>query len=233
MTAAIGIVCKAPEAGRTKTRLAATIGARVAADLSACFLRDLAASIEAVPESLSGRGFAVYAPADGEAVLRALLPPRFGFFLQSGRDLGEVLLGAARGLLASGHDTVLLVNGDSPTLPPRLLVEAVERLRAPGERVVLGPASDGGYYLIGLQSPHERLFADIAWGTASVLQETRARADEIALPVALLPEWYDIDDAETLGWLSEELSGRSARFAGGATAAFSKAYLAANPEIGG
>ena len=55
----------------------------------------------------------------------------------------------------AGHDCVLLVNGDSPTLPPRLLVQAIETLREPGDRMVLGPASDGGYYLIGLKHPHQ------------------------------------------------------------------------------
>lgn len=232
MTAAIGLICKAPEPGRAKTRLAASIGARTAADLSACFLRDLATIIEAIPEGIGRRGYAVYAPAEGEAILRGLLPADFGFLPQAGRDLGDVLLGATQALLAAGHDGVLLVNGDSPTLPPHLLLQAIEELRAPGERVVLGPASDGGYYLIGLKHPHEWLFAEISWGTASVFAETCARAREIDLPVAPLPEWYDIDDAETLRWLREELEGHSPRFAGGGRAPFTAAYLAAMPDIG-
>ena len=65
MTTALGIICKAPELGRTKTRLAASIGARAAADLSACFLRDIAATINSIPESVCWRGYAVYAPANG------------------------------------------------------------------------------------------------------------------------------------------------------------------------
>src|SRR6516164_3993032 len=66
---------------------------------------------------------------------------------------------APRDLLLAGHDCVLLVNGDSPTLPSRFLVQAIETLREPGDRMVLGPASDGGYYLIGLKHPHKHLFA--------------------------------------------------------------------------
>jgi rSAM/selenodomain-associated transferase 1 len=229
MSTAIGIICKAPEPGRTKTRLAARIGARAAADLSACFLRDLAATVAGIAGQ---RGYAVYAPAGGEAVLRGLMLPGFGFLLQTGRDLGEVLLGATRSLLEAGHEAVLLVNGDSPTLPGRLLVQAIESLRAPGDRVVLGPASDGGYYLIGLKRPHPRVFAEVNWGTASVFVETCMRADEIALPLAVLPEWYDIDDEETLSWLRDELEGRSSRFADGAAAPFTRAYLAAMPESG-
>ena len=92
-------------------------GPTAAAELSACFLRDLAAAIDAIPHEIGRRGFAVYAPAGAEPILRRLLPPEFGLFLQQGRHLGEALLGATRGLLAAGHGSVLLVNGDSPSLP--------------------------------------------------------------------------------------------------------------------
>ncbi len=231
-TTAIGIMCKAPQPGRTKTRLAASIGATAAAELSACFLRDLAASIDAIPRAIGRRGFAVYAPAGAEPILRDLVPPLFGLLLQPGRHLGEALLGATRGLLAAGYDGVVLVNGDSPSLPPEFLVQAIELLRALGDRVVLGPASDGGYYLIGLKFPHARLFSDIDWGTASVFQRTCERAVEIGLAVTALPEWYDVDDEETLGWLRDELAGHSARFRGGGAASFTKAYLAKMPEGG-
>ena len=231
MTTALGIICKAPELGRTKTRLAASIGARAAADLSACFLRDIAATINGIPESVCWRGYAVYAPANGAEILRKLLPDGLGFLLQAGHDLGEVLLGAAQGLLAARHDSVLLVNGDSPTLPPRLLLQAIDALRASSDRAVLGPASDGGYYLIGLKHAHVRLFSEITWGTASVFDETCARAKEIGLPVTVLPEWYDIDDEESLRWLREEFAGTSRRFVDGARAPFTRAYLAKMPEI--
>jgi len=229
LSTAIGIICKVPEPGRTKTRLAARIGARAAADLSACFLRDLSATVAGIPGQC---GYAVYAPSGGEAVLRALMPSGFGFLLQAGLHLGDVLHGATEALLAAGHDGVLLVNGDSPTLPPRLLCDAIERLRAPGERVVLGPASDGGYYLIGLKRPNARVFADIAWGTDSVFAETCTRVEEVGLPISVLPEWYDIDDEQTLSWLRDELEGRSHHFTGGAAAPATTAYLAAMPEIG-
>ena len=231
MTTAIGIICKAPEPGRAKTRLAASIGAEAAANLSACFLRDLAATIEAIPKALKSRGIAVYAPEGGEALLRSLLPPSFSFLLQTGGNLGEVLLGATGALLQNGHEGVLLVNGDSPTLPTRLLVQAIEALRGEEDRMVLGPASDGGYYLIGLKRPHARVFADVNWGTSSVYSETRTRAQEIGLPVVVLPEWYDVDDDATLRVLQQELAGHSGRFADGAPAPRTRAYLAASPEL--
>jgi rSAM/selenodomain-associated transferase 1 len=229
--AAIGIICKAPQPGRSKTRLAKAVGVVAASQLSACFLRDVAAAIEAIPEALGRRGYSVYAPKGAEHVMRQLLPAGFGLLLQAGDDLGQVLLGATRALLVAGHDCVLLVNGDSPTLPPRLLVQAIEALREPGDRMVLGPASDGGYYLIGLKRPHRQLFAQIAWGTDTVARSTCARAAEIALATTLLPEWYDVDDIETLRWLQEELAGRSTRFRAGGFAAASRAFLDTAPQI--
>jgi rSAM/selenodomain-associated transferase 1 len=229
--AAIGIICKAPQPGRSKTRLAMAIGANAASELSACFLRDVAAAIEAVPGALGRRGYGVYAPAGTEHIMRQLLPAEFGLLLQAGDDLGYVLVGAARALLLAEHDCVLLVNGDSPTLPPRLLVQAIEALREPGDRMVLGPASDGGYYLIGLKHPHRQLFTQIAWGTETVARTTCERAAEIGLATTLLPEWYDVDDIETLRWLRDELAGHSTRFRAGGFAPASRAFLEAAPQM--
>ena len=229
--AAIGIICKAPQPGRAKTRLATAIGAIAASELSACFLRDVAAAIEAVPETFGRRGHGVYAPAGVEHIMRELLPPTFGLLLQVGDDLGDVLFGATRDLLIDGHDCVLLVNGDSPTLPARFLEQAIETLREPGDRMVLGPASDGGYYLIGLKRPHRHLFTQIAWGTETVARSTCERAAEIGLATALLPEWYDIDDIETLGWLKDELAGHSTRFRGGGLALATRTFLKTAPQI--
>jgi uncharacterized protein len=224
-TTAIGIMCKAPKAGRTKTRLAAHIGVSAAAELSACFLRDVAAAIEAVPIELGCKGYGVYAPAGTEAELRDLFPSGFGLSLQTGHEFGSVLFGAVKDLLAAGHDGVLLVNGDSPTLPPDYLANAIKMLRGPGDRMVLGPAADGGYYLIGLKQPHSHLFADIAWGTATVAQTTRLRAAEVGLAVLELPEWYDIDDAESLGWLRAEIAGSPGRFRNGGKALATRALM--------
>ena len=102
--AAIGIICKAPQPGRSKTRLAAAIGEVAASELSACFLRDVAAAIEAVPDALGKRGYGVYAPVGTEQIMRQLLPAGFGLLLQAGENLGHVLLGATRALLLTGHD---------------------------------------------------------------------------------------------------------------------------------
>ena len=225
-------MCKAPRPGQAKTRLAVLIGAEAAAALSAAFLRDVAAAIAAIPSDVGYNGYGVYAPAGAESELRQVLPASFRLLLQVDADFGNVLHRAARDLLSAGHDCALLVNGDSPTLPSRLMVDAIAALRRSGDRMVLGPASDGGYYLIGLKHAHRHVFADIPWGTGDVARLTLARAREIGLEAVLLPEWYDIDDAESLGWLRAELAGRSARFQGGSLAASTREYLARSPAAG-
>src|SRR5215207_4699495 len=146
--AALGIMCKAPQPGTTKTRLAAVIGCEQAASLAACFLRDVATVVEAVPEDIGRRCYGVYAPEGAEAALKAIPPASFELLLQEDADFGVVLLSAVRHLLEAGHGCVVLINADSPTLPAQLLTETITTLRKPGDRVVLGPTIDGGYYLI-------------------------------------------------------------------------------------
>jgi hypothetical protein len=236
-SAAVGIICKTPIPGASKTRLAPFVGVGGAAALAACFLRDVAAAIEAVPECSGRRGFAVYAPAGSEAVLRPLLPETFGLVCRRGATLEGVLLGATEELLASGHDCVILINGDSPTLPPLVIASAMAALRRPGDRVVLGPAEDGGYYLIGLKTAHAALFRDIAWSTPAVLTQTVERAQSIDLDVALLPVWYDVDDEATLRLLVSEIRGSSPPFDNGGLqsgpAPATRAFIAARPHLAG
>jgi uncharacterized protein len=228
-TAALGIICKTPRPGASKTRLMGILDPVEAADLSGAFIRDVAAAIEAVPASRRRKGYAVYAPAGSETELGALIPPSFDLLLQTDHDLGVVLYSATRALLTRGHDAVILINSDSPTLPVGLLISALEELRKDDDRVVLGPAIDGGYYLIGLKRPHSALFADIPWSTPDVLQRTLKRADSISLPSVLLPPWYDIDDATTFAILQAELAGFPPNFAevgvAGGTAASTRALL--------
>ena len=89
--AALGIMCKAPQPGTTKTRLAAVVGSEQAASLAACFLRDVATVVEAVPENIGRRCYGVYAPKTAEEVLKTILPASFGLLLQEDADFGVVL----------------------------------------------------------------------------------------------------------------------------------------------
>lgn len=210
---AVGVMCKPPRPGVTKTRLAATIGAESAAALSECFLRDVARLIGGLEASHGIEGFGVYTPADAAAEVRALLPASFRLAAQQGADFSAVVHHAVAGLLEQHPAGAILINADSPTLPAALVGEAVCALREPGERVVLGPAFDGGYYLIGLKTAYWPLFHDMPWSTPDVERITIARATDIDLPVVRLPMWYDVDDAGSLAVLLDELAGARPNFA--------------------
>ncbi|KPH83090.1 TIGR04282 family arsenosugar biosynthesis glycosyltransferase [Bosea vaviloviae] len=234
-TIAIGIICKTPRSGHSKTRLIPRLGADDAAALASCFLRDISSAIEAIPVAVGRRGYAVFAPEGSEAELARHIPADFGMICRRDATLGVVLLGATEHLLSLGHDGVVLVNADSPTLPSSLLEAAIAALRIAGDRVVLGPAIDGGYYLIGLKTPHAALFSDIPWSTAGVLHATRQRADEIGLPVHELAPWYDVDDADSYGMLLGELAGKRPPFAEagsqGGPAEATRAFFAEREQV--
>lgn len=213
-TIAVAIVCKTPETGSSKTRLSPPLLPEECAALSACFIEDLARTIDRLVDDGGVTGYALYTPVGSEGALRRLLPERFAIHPQRGDGFGERLLYGAEDLLAR-HVGVVLLNSDSPTMPLSILRATVAALRA-GENVVLSPASDGGYTLIGLSHPHARLFEDIPWSTSAVHRLTVERAAEIGLPVVDVAGWYDVDDAASLRTLEEEFTGRSPASAEGA-----------------
>jgi rSAM/selenodomain-associated transferase 1 len=198
---ALGIMAKAPSAGSVKTRLTPPLTSEEASVLSACFLRDTAINVS----DQAADGVIVFTPAEERESFDWVVPKSFQLLAQRGGSLGDRLLNATTDLLSAGYDSICLINSDSPTLPPAILLSAIEALEPEGDRLVLGPAEDGGYYLIGLKNPHQILFDRIAWSTSAVLAHTVERARLISLPVVILPKWYDVDDAVTLDRLCCEL----------------------------
>jgi hypothetical protein len=137
---------------------------------------------------------------------------------QTGDDLGARLEGTFRSLLARGHRGVVIFGADSPTLAPAILVSAFAVLGR-GSQVALGPAEDGGFYLIGSRLDPRGLLRGIHWGTAEVLKETLAAIERAGARATLLPEGYDIDRPEDLARARADLSGPR-RVAAKKTAAF-------------
>ena len=222
----MAIMAKAPLVGAAKTRLVPPLSAIEAAALSACFIRDASANIAAAAEQTAIEGYIAYSPPGAAAEFAPLLAPGTQLLPSRRPGLGASLYDAAADLLAAGYGSACLVNSDSPTLPTSLLVDAARALSRPGDRIVLGPAEDGGYYLIGLKQAHSRLFDDIAWSTPLVFKQTVARAREIGLEPVVLPKWYDVDDVDSLQRLGAELLGeddqgkRGGRYHARHTAAF-------------
>ncbi len=202
---ALAIMTKAPRAGQVKTRLTPPLNPEEAAALNRCFLRDLSAAIDNAGDG--SRGICCYTPVGAEEVYRDILPARFQLIAQREGTLEARLIGAVEDLLSVGFSAVCLINSDSPTAPGAVFAEAARILSAPNEQLVLGPADDGGYYLIGMKKLYPRLFHEIDWSTDRVLAQTLERAAEIGLAVHLLPSCYDVDDRTTLARLCQDLLG--------------------------
>jgi rSAM/selenodomain-associated transferase 1 len=130
---------------------------------------------------------------------------RLAFAAQPVGDLGERMTHALAATLAAGHDVAVLVGSDLPDLPPDALADAAARLAddADGVRIVLGPAEDGGFYLVATRVARPDVFAGVAWGGAGVLDAVTARAGALGLVVALVRPWHDVDTAADLAALGQ------------------------------
>ena len=211
---AIAIMAKASAPGRTKTRLVPPLTFEEAAALNTAFLQDIAGNLLSARSHTAIAGYVAFAPAGTEAFFDETLPSDIGLIGACLPSLGDCLVHTIKEIFARGHAAAVVLNSDSPTLPTALLVETASMLAQPGERAVLGPCTDGGYYLLGLKTLHRRLFEDIAWGTERVAAQTLERAREVKLDVHLLPPWYDVDDVEGLRRLHGELGSAYAGLAG-------------------
>lgn len=185
--------------GRVKTRLVGDLTAQQAAELHGAFLEDLVERLEGLPTIEMQLAWAL---APGEELPAGPLPG----MVQQGADLGERLFTA---LAAAAREAsfVAALGSDHPTLPLERVEEAFARLEA-GAPVVLGPAEDGGYYLIALRAEavERRLFAEIAWSTGKVLGQTLERCRELGLAPELLPVDSDVDTPEDLRRLAGHLA---------------------------
>ncbi len=205
----IAFMAKASAPGRAKTRLVPPLTFDEAAALNTAFLQDVADNVllaarHAAPDA-GIAGYAAYGPTGAEDFFRRTLPGAIGLIGAWRPNFGDCLFHAIAEILARGHGSAVVLNSDSPTLPTALLIETAAALARPGDRAVLGPSSDGGYYLLGLKAAHRRMFEDVAWSTARVAEQTLERAREIGLEVHTLPVWYDVDDVDGLRRLYAEL----------------------------
>ena len=198
-------MAKASAPGRTKTRLVPPLTFEEAAALNTAFLQDIAGNLRLAGRHAGIAGYAAFAPSGSEDFFSRILPPAIGLIDACLPNFGDCLLRTIEEILARGHGSAVVLNSDSPTLPTAFLVETAGVLAQPGDRAVLGPSSDGGYYLLGLKTAHGHMFEDIAWSTERVAQQTLERAREIELDVHMLPVWYDVDDVDGLRRLGSEL----------------------------
>jgi rSAM/selenodomain-associated transferase 1 len=179
-------MAKYPALGRVKTRLVTALGADGACALYRAFVLDLWDRLRGLPYPVTW----AYWPPDAPF---AELLPGARCRPQAGGDLGERMAAGIASELSEGGGPVLVIGADVPHVPAASLAEAVAAL-AGGADVVLGPADDGGYYLIGVKAMVPALFRGIAWGTPEVLCATLARAQELGLATHRLPPDFDVDE---------------------------------------
>src|SRR5262245_6501302 len=192
--AQVVVMAKYPSPGTVQTRLAARLGATTACRLYAAFVGDLA-------ERLAHAGLPVcWAVWPPDAPFAALVPPAQRCFAQVEGDLGRRMEAAMRACRAVLPLPVIVLGADAPHLDPARLTEAAAAL-AGGADVVLGPAADGGYYLIAQAEASPALFHDTAWRSSCVLDAPLARAGAAGLRVHLLAPTFDVDDADGLAAL--------------------------------
>jgi rSAM/selenodomain-associated transferase 1 len=187
------LFAKLPKSGEVKTRLGGTVGMEEAADI----YRRIAAHALSLGQELAARGVQVwvfYDPSASEADVRAWVGSSFALAQQHGPTLGERMRNAFDHSFRHGAMRSVLVGTDVPDLSVPILQSAFEALWT--HDVVLGPAVDGGYYLIGLNAPVREIFEKIPWSTPSVFAESVRRLKALGLSWSLLPTLLDIDTLE-------------------------------------
>lgn len=196
-------MAKAPVAGRVKTRLMPALTAEQAAELSRSLLMDQLSRLQTLDKL---DGYIAFAPDDARLLMEQLAPRRFQLFPQEGHDLGTRMQAVFAKLFALGHKNLILIGGDLPPIPVAFFEDAYVFLKEADRRVVLGPSRDGGYYLVGCNSPTPQIFEAMTWSHGEVLAQTRARLASLGIDYHLLPTWMDIDTPDDLRYLRSALS---------------------------
>jgi rSAM/selenodomain-associated transferase 1 len=200
-TTLLGVFAKHWTPGTVKTRLAASIGAEAASELHRAFVERI------VERFLRAGEVCVLSFWPPEKRAEFAFAERAGWLLwpQSRGDLGARMRRFFEEALFRGAERIVLIGSDSPTAPVEHVQCAFHRLQS--EDVVLGPATDGGYYLVGAAGRVPPIFDDIAWSTPQVWNATVERLEKSKIQYGVLPEWYDVDDAGDLDRLEHELAG--------------------------
>lgn len=185
---------KYPEPGRVKTRLAGDIGAEKAA----LICRKITERVmkQTMPDAGKFERFVFYDPSERIRDFVSWLPHE-KFIAQAGSDVGERMDNAIRYLLENGAEKVVITGADIPELSGKIIIQAFEMLGHAD--VVVGPAHDGGYYLIGMKSPMPELFRNIIWSTRYVFSETIMALEHSGKSYGVLPVLSDLDTIEDLG----------------------------------
>jgi rSAM/selenodomain-associated transferase 2/rSAM/selenodomain-associated transferase 1 len=191
---ALLVLARVPSDRRGKSRLTRALGGDHL-ELRRALLLD---TLDAVRGNVGADLFVAFEPADAAAEMRGLAGDGARLFPQQGDTLGDRMRNAFGHLFAAGYSTVVMVGSDLPSLPTSHVAQAFQYLRDRPDALVIGPAADGGYYLIGLRRLCPALFTPVALSTADVLTTTTSIAETCGLTVSFVPTWHDVDTVDDL-----------------------------------
>jgi rSAM/selenodomain-associated transferase 2/rSAM/selenodomain-associated transferase 1 len=221
---ALVVMARVPSGGRGKSRLTRDLGGDHL-ELRRALLLD---TLDAVRGVAGADLFVAFEPAESIGEMHGLVGDRARLFPQQGDTLGDRMRNAFERLFAAGYSTVVMIGSDLPSLPTSHVAQAFQDLQDRPDALVIGPASDGGYYLIGMRRLWPALFTAIPWSTADVLTTTTSIADRCGLPVSFVSTWHDVDTVDDLRRVMRDPHGAS-RTRAWATAHCDVSELARHP----
>ena len=195
---AVILFARDPVLGQVKTRLGSSLDDETILRLYTCFVED---SLKKIRQVDNADCFVGISPENHSGFFNGIEGSDTRLFVQQGKDLGDKMRQAFVDRFADGYKKVVIIGSDSPSLP----VSYINQALASDKDLILGPSTDGGYYLIAMSGKVSEVFEGIAWGTGQVLDETLNCVKKVGISMELLPVWYDVDLLEDLKFLKTHL----------------------------
>ena len=195
---AVILFARDPILGQVKTRLRPSLDDETILKLYTCFVED---SLEKIRQVGNVECFVGIFPDNHSGFFEKIENFGMSLFVQRGKDLGDKMRQAFVDRFAEGYKKVVIIGSDSPSLP----VSYINKALASDKDLVLGPSTDGGYYLIAMSGKVSEVFSGVAWGTKNVLDETLEKIKGTGVSLELLPVWYDVDSPDDLKFLKTHL----------------------------
>lgn len=192
--ATIAVFAKEPVPGIVKTRLIPPLDSIQAAGFADVLLRDTIKMVKSLNEFDSKELY--YYPLSGKNYFKKITGPGWNIKLQEGKDLGERLNGAFNNILKKNGPPAVIIGTDSPGLPVNFLYDSIQGLR--DRDIIIGPSTDGGFYLVGISGYFPQLFENIRWSTSNAYNDLVRNINSLNLTFNVLPEWHDIDNIKDL-----------------------------------
>ena len=197
---AVIVFAKYPDEGKVKTRLAKTTGGKFAAEFYKLCAQHTFQELKKLSEQTI-RLYLFFAEGNNKKDITSWVNSGFLFRPQSGKDLGEKMFAAFREIFESGYEKAVIIGTDLPDISSEIIIEAFSAMEK--KDAVIGPSTDGGYYLLGLKSISKEFFTNIDWSTDSVYEQTMDKLINANMEVQTLTKLIDIDtENDLLNWIS-------------------------------